>query len=40
MNEMYKHLSERIATSGIILPVNKNIIGRNKELNAVESVYD
>lgn len=40
MNEMYKHLSERIATSDIVLPVNKNIIGRNKELSAIESMYD
>ena len=40
MNQMYTYLAERIEKQGWDIPVNKNIIGRNKELFAVESTYN
>lgn len=37
---MYYSLKEKVDKSGVDVPVNKQIIGRNKELIALESIYD
>lgn len=37
---MYYSLKEKVDKSEVDVPVNKQIIGRNKELIALESIYD
>ena len=40
MTEMHNFLRNKIKSEQIDLPVNKKIIGRNKDLYAVESIYN
>lgn len=40
MLEMFNYLVTKVKSEGLELPVNKKIIGRNKDLYAIESVYN
>lgn len=40
MLEMYNYLVAKTKSEGLELPVNGKIIGRNKDLYAIESVFD